>query len=97
MYIPELLSLMFRYTELVHNKNGRMSECVVQVMYQINALLARFFFFWVGGLMNFISLLVQRLIFDRNKTKSTSTENLPVKRRSAPSVAFKLYIPCIVN
>jgi hypothetical protein len=49
-----------------------MSERDVHVMYQINVLLTRFFFGGVGvgwgGIMKFVSLLVQRLIFDRNKT-----------------------------
>jgi hypothetical protein len=66
-------------------------------MYQINALLTRFFFWGGGGIMSFVSPLVQLLIFDRNKTKSNYTENLPLNRRSAPSVTFKLYVPCIVN
>jgi len=57
-----------------------MSECDVQVMYQISALLTRFFFGEGRGDYEVISLLVRRLIFDRNKTKSNSTENPPLNR-----------------
>lgn len=82
---------------LVHNKNRRMSECDVRVIYQINTLLTAFF----GGrdyevCFSSCTALNTRIWSKRNK-KSNSTENLPVNRRSTPSVTFKLYIPCIVN
>ena len=44
-----------------------MSELDVHVMYQINALLTTFFFLGGWGVMIFVSLFVQRSIFDRNK------------------------------